>query len=245
MFEAGLVSVSFRGLTPSEIITLCRENGLSRIEWGSDVHVPPNDPENAERVAKMTAEAGLICSSYGTYFRLGVHPTQELADYVKAAKILGTSILRIWGGEKNFEDLSPDEWAHLTACGKEAAKLAEKAGVTLCLECHNKTCTNCPEGAAALLHAVSSPALQMYWQPNQYQSEEWNLSYAKEIAPYVKVIHLFHWRQKEKFPLADGLESWRRYLACFDGTQALLLEFMPDGRPETLPQETESMRKLL
>ena len=245
MYQTGLVSVSFRGLSPEEVIALCKQNGLSRIEWGSDIHVPPTDPENAARVAKLQGEAGIVTSSYGTYFRLGVHKTEELAAYIKTAKLLGTDILRIWGGEKNFEDLTPEEWDHLVLCGCEAAKAAEAAGVTLCLECHNKTCTNCPEGTLALLEAVASPALKMYWQPNQYHSEEWNLGYAKAIAPHVVHIHVFHWIEKEKFPLAQGLAVWKKYLSCFDGSQNLLLEFMPDGKPETLPREVETLGRLI
>ena len=127
MYQTGLVSVSFRGLSPEEVIALCKQNGLSRIEWGSDIHVPPTDPENATRVAKLQGEAGIVTSSYGTYFRLGVHKTEELAAYIKTAKLLGTDILRIWGGEKNFEDLTPEEWDHLVLCGCEAAKAAEAA----------------------------------------------------------------------------------------------------------------------
>ena len=41
MYQIGLVSVSFRGLSPEEIIRIAKDAGLSRIEWGSDVHAPP------------------------------------------------------------------------------------------------------------------------------------------------------------------------------------------------------------
>ena len=50
MFDLGLVSVSFRSLEPKQIAELCRECGLSYIEWGSDVHAPKDDLENLDRV---------------------------------------------------------------------------------------------------------------------------------------------------------------------------------------------------
>jgi hypothetical protein len=56
---------------------------------------------------------------------------------------------------------------------------------------------------------------------------------------------VFHWIEKEKFPLAQGLAIWKKYLSCFDGSQNLLLEFMPDGKPETLPREVETLGRLI
>ena len=38
--KLGLVSVSFRGHTPREILEEMKKVGLSCIEWGSDVHAP-------------------------------------------------------------------------------------------------------------------------------------------------------------------------------------------------------------
>ena len=32
--------------------------------------------------------------------------------------------------------------------------------------------------------------------------------YARQIAPYVKHIHVFQWREKDKFPLSDGMALW-------------------------------------
>ena len=37
----GLVSITFRRLNPLEIVSLVAENGLTAIEWGGDIHVPP------------------------------------------------------------------------------------------------------------------------------------------------------------------------------------------------------------
>ena len=101
MFRSGLVSISFRSLSPEEIVALCREAGLCAIEWGSDVHAPYNDPQKLNRIVALQKESGIVCSSYGTYFKLGVHDTEELHGYIAAAKLLGTDILRLWCGDKN------------------------------------------------------------------------------------------------------------------------------------------------
>lgn len=244
MFDFGLVSVSFRGLEPKEIIKLCRANDLGLIEWGSDVHAPCDNIPRLEEIVALQKEYGIRCSSYGTYFRIGVHDTRELDAYIKAAKMLGTTVLRLWCGEKNYEDLNAEEREFIISESKEAAKIAEDADVTLCMECHNKTFTNCIDGAIELMEAVNSQAFRMYWQPNQYRSVDVNIEYAQKISKYTKVIHAFNWEGKKKYPLSGAVEIWTKYLSYFDGSQKLLLEFMPDGKPESLGSETESLRRI-
>lgn len=245
MFSLGLVSISFRPLDPKTLVHLCREAALTQLEWGSEVHAKPNDVEGLKCILDLQAQNGISCSSYGTYFKLGVHSLDELPAYIETAKKLGTDILRIWGGDKDFGAMSEDERTHLLTEGKMAAAIAEKHGVTLCLECHNGTVTDCPDGAKFIIEGVDSRAFQMYWQPNQYKSLEENLAYAEWAAPYTKVIHVFNWRGNERFPLRDAIDIWRRYLSCFDGTQALLLEFMPKNTPEELKEEASALFQIL
>ena len=237
----GLVSVSFRGHTPQEILEAMKHCGLTLVEWGSDVHCPP---EKAAEIAALTAQYGAQCCAYGTYFRLGVTPTEELQRYIDAAKVLGTGVLRLWCGDKNSEDYGQEEKAALFARCKEATALAEQNGVTLCMECHNKTYTNRKEAALELMEAVGSKHFRMYWQPNQFRSREENLAYGALLAPYTVNIHVFNWLGKEKYPLRDGVEVWKEYLACFEGGQNLLLEFMPDDRLETLPREVAALKEI-
>ena len=121
----------------------------------------------------------------------------------------------------------------LSEC-KRAAKIAEEEGVTLCMECHQKSFTNVLEGALDLMRSVDSPAFRMYWQPSTKEGVEYNIEYARGIAEYVETIHVFYYRDGKKAYLSEGIEDWKKYLAEFDGKQNLLLEFMPDGSPESL-----------
>lgn len=244
MFETGLVSVSFRSLEPKQIAMLCKENGVSFIEWGSDVHAPYGDFARIGEIIGLQKEFCIKCSSYGTYFRIGVNEVSELNGYIDTARSLGTDILRLWCGDKNYTDMTAEERAHIISESRKAAKIAEERGVTLCMECHNKTFTNCLDGALELMNAVNSDNLQMYWQPNQFRTLEENLEYAEKIAKYVKVIHVFNWEGKNKHPLAEAVEIWQRYLSFFDGSQKLLLEFMPDGKPESLAAETAALKEI-
>ena len=240
--KLGLVSVSFRSHTPAQILAAMNEAGLYYIEWGSDVHVPP---EKAESIALLQKSYEIKCCSYGTYFKLGITPMEELESYIKAAKTLGTNILRRWCGNKNSEQYTEKEKEALFSQCKVAANIAEQYGVTLCMECHNGTYTNTKEGAYELMQAINSKAFQMYWQPNQYQTEEENMAYVKLLAPYTIHIHVFNWKGNEKHPLGEATEIWRSYLSCFAEDKTLLLEFMPDDKMETLKAEAAALREIV
>ena len=70
MAVAGLTSVTFRELSAAEVLCLAKEAGLAGLEWGGDIHLPPECPELAEELARRTAQAGLRSLSYGSYHRL-------------------------------------------------------------------------------------------------------------------------------------------------------------------------------
>ncbi len=244
-YNLGLVSVSFRKIAPEEILSAARDAGLSCIEWGSDVHAPCKDTERLYELVELQKKYGITCSSYGTYFRFLETPIEELTDYINAAKILGTDILRLWCGRKNGEGYTEDEKKELFAQCRAAADIAEREGVTLCLECHKNTYTERLEDALELMEAIHSPHFRMYWQPFQWKEIEDNLAYAEQIAPYACHIHVFQWKDKLKLPLRDGMEEWRGYLSKFSVPRTLLLEFMPDGNLSTLKTEAATLKTIV
>ena len=245
MYHAGLVSVSFRKLSPKEVIDAAAAAGLKCIEWGSDVHAPCTDLARLEEIAAMQKQAGLYCCSYGTYYRIGVNPVEEIRDYIKAARILGTNILRLWCGDKSSTEFTQEDLTAFYAKCRELAKIAEEEKVILCMECHGWTLTDEAEPALKLMQAVDSPAFRMYYQPSQYRTLEENITYAKMLAPYTYHLHVFNWEGDKQFPLREGLDDWKAYLACFPEDHALLLEFMPDHRVESLPTEAAALFDLI
>ena len=244
-FHTGLVSVSFRKHSPKEILEEMRKVGLSRIEWGSDVHAPVGDPEGQRALVALQRDFGVSCCSYGTYFRLGETPMSELGDYIDGARRLGTDVLRLWCGTKSGADMTEEEREALIRLCAEGAELADKREVTLCMECHLKTLTQDTRDALALMERIDSPHFRMYWQPFQWQTVEENVENAKRIAPYTKHIHVFNWKDKEKFPLGEAKEAWQSYLSAFEGEHTLLLEFMPKGTLEELAAETAALGEII
>ena len=242
MYKLGLCSVSFRKNNPGEILNAVRDASLSVIEWGSDVHAKKEDLQMLARIASAQSAMGIACSSYGTYFRIGETPVSELEAYIGAANVLGTSTLRVWCGNKNSQDYSAEERKALFDECRAVADIAEKFGALICLECHGGTYTNEPQSALELMRAVDSAHFRMYWQPNQYKTVEDNVYSARMLCEYVENVHVFNWSGKEKYPLADAAEIWKKYLAELGGDKTLLLEFMPDGSIDSLKREAEALR---
>ena len=69
MLNPGLVTVTFRRFTREEICQTARKAGLSRLEWGGDIHVPPEDPSAARDAVSLTRAYGLAADTYGSYYR--------------------------------------------------------------------------------------------------------------------------------------------------------------------------------
>jgi len=53
MIYTGLVSVTFRKLSPTQIVNPVSKVGLQGIEWGGDIHVPTGDIYKAREVLKI------------------------------------------------------------------------------------------------------------------------------------------------------------------------------------------------
>lgn len=244
-YNLGLVSISFRKHSPREILDAMKAARLTHIEWGSDVHAPCTDLDKVKQIADLQKEYGITCSSYGTYFRLGVTPIEELEGYIAAAKLLGTNVLRLWCGDKSGEDMTKAQKDELIAQCKRAAEIAERHGTVLCMECHKKTFTQNLGDALGLMKAMNSLHFGMYWQPFQWQTVEQNLAYAEAIAPYAHHIHVFQWKDAEKFSLVEGIGEWQAYLGKFSTPRTLLLEFMPDDKLSTLQREADALRMII
>lgn len=244
-YRLGLVSVSFRKYTVREILEAMKKVGLSFVEWGSDVHAPCDDMEKLFEIAALQKAYGIECVSYGTYFRLGKTPMEELERYIQAAKILGTNIIRLWCGRTSGANMSSEEKGELLSFCRQAATIGERCDVVFSMECHQATLTENPDDAVWLMQSVNSPNFRMYWQPFQWQKPEENCINAAKIAPFAEHIHVFHRKGDQKLPLKDAVGEWQAYLKNFSTPRTLLLEFMPKGSIEELAAETAALKTIV
>ena len=246
-FKKGVVSVSFRDKTPEEIVESAAESGLQCIEWGSDVHVPFNNLENAREVFEKTAQKGLFVSSYGTYFGIDRDGLSELNCYMETAKALHTNKMRIWPpGKPSKKIIADGEWKSYVKKTSRLAQVAEKNGIVLMLECHPFTLTDDYNAALEFFEAVNQPNLRLCWQPNQYKSVDYILKSIKKLKRYIENVHVFNWDKTQRYPLEDGIETWKSYLKEIEETShCLLLEFMHDDKFSSLPQTAAALDEII
>ncbi len=247
VFYPGIVSVTYRPLTPQKLIALARTAGLCCVEWGGDIHVPHGDIGCAVRVGGMTRGAGLAPISYGTYYRAGTYGETYAAvfsEMLETADALGTSNLRLWAGNANSEDVTPILREALTAELRHCAHLAAQRGKTVSFEYHAGTLTNTAASAKQLMEELGADNASLYWQPHQHASFEDNCADLALLLPYVSNIHVFAWEERTRLALASHADRWKGYLSILKGTHrnhALLLEFTPHDDPDELCTEAETL----
>ncbi len=250
MIHTGLCSITFRNLSVDRVIALARSAGLEGIEWGGDVHVPPGDPELASVVGEKTRGAGLLVSSYGSYYRCD----REAGDFypvANTAAALGTKVVRVWAGTRGSEEADDAYRAEVADCLREAVGIAESLGLIVSLEYHGGTLTDTMESTHQLLGAVARPELRLYWQPRSHGTKEENLKELWAALPYLSHLHLFHWGPggwRDRRSLDEGQAVWRQYLEAVQsigGERFALFEFVKDDREDQLIADAVTLKDLL
>jgi sugar phosphate isomerase/epimerase len=248
MLIPGLVSVTFRSLSTSEVIDLMKRAGLEAVEWGGDVHVPPGDVARAREVGQATRDAGLMVAAYGSYYRLGGGEMNKVPfeDVLASAAALGAPTIRVWAGVKGSADTTPEERAAVVADARRVAHLAGRKGITICLEYHANTLTDDDQSARRLLVELDHPNIDFLWQPANGESIEANVARLMAIMPRLRNVHVFHWFPVgERQPLADGALRWRTYLDLVRDSGRdvdFLLEFVLNDSTEQLIADAKTLR---
>ncbi len=239
----GLTSISFRGKTCTEVIGLAKKAGLDGIEWGGDVHVPPENEEGAAQVGQMTREAGLEVLSYGSYYRLcqgtDFHPV------LRAAKALGAPMIRIWAGSVERETIDPAYMDQAAGELRRVCALAQGEGLRVSLEYHRWTLTWHSDSACMLLKKAGAGNLHTYWQPNPDISHAENCCELAEILPWLSSCHVFQGnRGDERRPLCEGEDVWRDYYRIAgDRRRNSLLEFIRGDSAAQLQADAQVLKQ--
>lgn len=236
----GLISVTFRQLTPAEVVALAAEHGMAAIEWGGDVHVPVGAHAVAREVAARCADAGIAVEAYGSYYRA---TGAGFEDVLATAKSLGASRIRVWAGEYGSAG-TPDRAAVVDDL-RRVAVLAAGEGIELAVEYHANTLTDTLPSAVDLFCAV--PALKPYWQPPIGSTLDEARAAVAALNPMA--AHVFSWDDiGVRLPLSARTELWRpvlTMLAELPGTRHALLEFVRDDDPVAFAEDAATLRAWL
>jgi 3-dehydroshikimate dehydratase len=248
MLLPGIVSVTFRELSPQAIIDLARDNGLKGIGWGSDVHVPPGKTTLARQLYQRANLVGVETAAYCSYYRLGESPRSEFADILSSAISLSAPRIRVWAGAKPSAEADADYRRAVAEEARRLAGLALKQNIEIVCEWHGGTLTDTNESGLAFLKEVNHSNFGTYWQPPVGASCRNCINALSGLLPYLRGVHVFHWEGTERRPLAEGRERWLRWLnvvAKAPRSIFALLEFVRDDDPANLPADAETLRKML
>jgi sugar phosphate isomerase/epimerase len=246
----GLVSITFRQLSPTEIIDLVVQAQLTGIEWGGDVHVPHGDVATAQMVGQQTRAAGLQVAAYGSYYRVSHDESGPFSAVLNAAVALGAPTIRVWAGRQGSDSADETYWQAVIEDSRRIADLAAGTDVTIAYEFHAKTLTDTNEAARTLLERVAHPNVRTYWQPPRHSTIGDNLAGLAAVAPWLDNVHVFQWQRASgvREPLAAGQQDWQQYLAqiaAFDSDRFALLEFVQDDAPAAFLQDAATLRQWL
>ncbi len=247
MIHPGLVSVTFRKLSPKEIVDLAVKAELEAIEWGGDVHVVAGDVELAERVGAMTRDAGLEVASYGSYYRVGHEDQVPFEFVVETAVGLGAPTIRVWAGRKGSREGDDEYRRRVVRDSHRIADWASDSGVTLAYEFHGRTLTDTYESAVRLLRDVHHENLRCYWQPPHGLDAKECLGGLREVLPWLLNVHVFHWggEPRKRLPLSSGADRWKQYLEAIRSTgrdHYAMLEFVRDDSPKAMLEDAETLK---
>lgn len=252
MIQPGLCSVTFRQLTPAEVIRIAAEAGLAGIHWGGDVHVPPGNSALAREVRACMDDHGLVCPTYGTYYRVGAEGNAPFDSLLDTAELLGARGLRIWVGNQGSAEISAAALLDVRRDLDRILALAARRGLSLLMEFHGGTITDTAESTVALLEDVAHPALRTAWQPDLHHDHGQCLRSLELLLPWLDEVHVFQWRMRsgeiERLPLKDGSGEWPDYLRlATSAPQALwaCLEFVRGDEPADLMADAATLRQWL
>jgi len=246
----GLVSITFRQLSPAEIIDLVVQAQLTGIEWGGDIHVPHGDSATASAVQQQTLDAGLQVAAYGSYYRVSHAETGPFEAVLDAAVALGAPTIRVWAGRQGSDSADEAYWQAVIEDSRRIADLAAAAGITIAYEFHAKTLTDTNDAARTLLERVEHPNVRSYWQPPRHSTVASNLAGIDAVTPWLDNLHLFQWERTTgmRQPLAAGQLDWQQYLekvSRLGGDRFALLEFVEEDAPDAFLRDAATLRQWL
>ena len=254
MIRSGLVSVTFRRMSPRQIVDLVSEAGLEAIEWGGDGHVPHGQVSTAREVASMTRDAGLAVAAYGSYYRVGVSEEQGLSfgAVLETAVALQAPVIRVWAGNRGSALADDAYWAAVVADSLRIADLAQAAGVAVAYEYHPNTLTDTKDAAQRLIGETSHANIWCYWQQPPGMEAEACRQELRAVLPRLSHLHV-NWRPRtlqgsERRPLAEGADAWASFLRIAAGSgrdHAAMIEFVHGDTPAQFLEDAEVLKRLL
>lgn len=249
MTRPGLCSITFRGLSPDEVLAVAVRAGVEGIEWGADGHVPPGATALAAALARRGRADGVEVVSYGSY--LGMAPTAAdedatVAAVLDTAEALGAPMVRIWTELGVTPDAPAGDRARVTERTASFVDAIAARGLVAALEFHPFTLTHTAAGTNALIDAIGRPELRTHWQPDPSVPVDAALRELDAVRPRLAHLHVFAWGPggiEERHALEAGAGLWRAAVARTAAADRFALcEYVRNDDPDQLVADVATLR---
>ncbi len=233
---------------PEDELPYLRDCGFDGIElWPQAL-----EQFGVARWARTLRNEGMRALQLCPYFNFVGGPEKVWASremffrYLEMAQELECSRLRVftgppWGeGVVGAKAATEAQWASAIENLREYGEVAGKAGVELCLECHEGSLMEDAPSALRLLRAVDHPALTTNLQL-PLLNEAWERS-LELLGAYTSHIHIHNWTEGlgrgEQTYLGEGAFDWlpviNRLVGDFERSLCLSVEHPDHGGKSTL-----------
>ena len=246
MKNIGFTTVTFRKKSRREICKIAKKNHIEYIEWGGDIHLPPDDEDALQEVISLQKEFGLTAISYGSYYRLGAEDYSLWEQIVNTADKIGAKIIRIWQGDCSSQKAGKEKLQAMVNETRILADIADKKGLIVAFEFHQNTNNDNGKSAVAFLQAVNMVNVKTYWQPFSTDADTENL---QAVLPYLVCVHIFEWNENgHRYSLKHGVDKWRGFLKIIENSNAepyLIMEFVKHDSRYQFAKDVKTLRQML
>lgn len=224
--KIGFTSTSFRQIRSIErIVKIASESGADCIEWGGDIHI--KDKDTAKRAKKLCDAAGIMISSYGSYYRVGSKNACEWKNICEIACALGAKSIRVWLGNCDSEITDEETYRLLVEDGKAICSVAKEYNLIVCPECHDNTFNNNTDAFLKIHQDIGCDNFRTYFQ-SRYKRLEYDLDRIERTLPYIENVHISYSEQtREQFPKfkPDHINSLLDKIISSDFDGVILVEY--------------------
>lgn len=246
MKNIGFTTVTFRKRSRREICEIAQKNNIKFIEWGGDVHLPPDDDNALKEVISLQKEFGLTAVSYGSYYRLGAENYFLFEKIADTAKAIDAKFIRIWQGDISSKYITEEKLSLMINETKKLAEIADKKGITIAFEFHKNTNNDNGKSSVEFLQAVDKPNVKTYWQPFSTDNDIENL---KAVLPYLVCVHVFEWNEAGyRYSLKHGKNKWAEFFNIIENSGAdpfYIMEFVKRDSKNQFKKDAETLNKML
>jgi len=198
--------------------------------WGRNLCTLELDTilDQAHKIREMTDKARLKTAALAGYHR--VDDIESTKKMLEAARITGAPLIRVgtprYDGKTHYDELTKAARKGY----EKTVKLAEKAGVKVCLETHMGIITPSASSARRLLDGLNPDAVGVIYDPGNMVTEGYEETKMglEILGPYLAHVHCKNgswtkkpdakpgehpWTPAIATPLDDGIIDWKKVLA--------------------------------